>query len=109
MSNYYDLNVTLGYQSREALKLINEKTMISNWLKFFLSAGGTFDAILNTSAKEKMFVVTQTDFVQITKSIQAVNKLECALIKRIAKNRIRETHSNERRFWERINDSCSTQ
>jgi hypothetical protein len=56
-----------------------------------------------------MFVVTQTDFVQITKSIQAVNKLECALIKRIALERRMATYGDEKKFWERINDSCSIQ
>jgi hypothetical protein len=109
MSNYYDLNVTLGYQSQEALKKINQNTKISFWLRFFLGAGGAFDSVFNTSAKEKMFVVTQTDFVQITKSIQAVNKLECALIKRIALERRMATYGDEKKFWERINDSCSIQ
>jgi len=109
MSNYYDLNVTLSYESQEALKMINKNTRTSFWLRFFLGAGGTFDSIFNTSAKEKAFVVTQTDFVQIAKAIQAVPKYECALIKRIAKQQMRRTHSEERDFWERVNVSCNPQ
>lgn len=109
MDGYFDLNVTLGYQSREALKKVNDTTKLGNYLKFFLGAGGSFDAVFSTNAVEKAFTITQTDFGQIAKAIQAVGKIQCRVIKNIAIERIIQTHSNERKFWERINDSCSTQ
>jgi len=94
MGGYYDLNITLGYQSREALKKLNDTTKLGNYLKFFLGAGASFDAVFSTNAVEK--------------TIQAVGKIQCRVIKNIAIERIIQTHSNERKFWERINDSSTS-
>ena len=109
MGRYFDLDVTLGYQSREALKRVNNATNLGMYMKFFLGTGGSFDAIFSSNAAEKAFTITQVDFMKIAKAIQAVDKIQCRVIKNIALERINQTHSNERKFWERINDSCSTQ